>query len=96
MGSSLKVKEWWEGTVTLTGLKPTKLVKTDGCYQYSSKSSVTQSAQSLAKRLGTSASFDEPQVKKAAKKSVTKTKKSTSCTGTCSTDHFVSPPWLAS
>lgn len=62
MSSSLQVKvtsrtregsEEWQGTVTIPGLRPTKLVrKSDGSLVFASRSSVLTSARSLAKKFG--------------------------------------------
>jgi hypothetical protein len=90
--------EWYEGTVSIAGLKPTKLArKADGSTQFPTKSSVTGAARSLAKSLGfsdidlgekaTAKSVKAP-VKTAAKKAAVIVKKKTTCTGdqttTCS------------
>jgi hypothetical protein len=67
-------EEWYEATVSVPGLKPTKLArKTDGNTKFPTNSSVKGAAKSLAKNLG----FDDvdygqkaakPSLKKAAKK----------------------------
>lgn len=45
--------EWYEGTVSITGLKPTKLArKSDGSTKFTSKSAVSGAARNLAKSLG--------------------------------------------
>ncbi len=68
--------EYFEGTVALNGLKPTKLQKSDGCTQFSTKSAVGAAARSVAKRLGVEAQIEETAApaRKAAKKSVKATK----------------------
>lgn len=89
MSNALEVKvtsrkntegEWWEGTVSLEGTKPTKLArKSDGSTQFTSRSAVQGAARRFAERYGYSdvdfgaaASTTAPALKKAAKKSVTK------------------------
>lgn len=76
-------KPAWEGTVSVPGLKPTKLTRKDGSTLFSTKATVS----SAAKRLATSLGFDGVETatpaKKAAKKSATKKNtKSTCCGGT--------------
>lgn len=45
--------EYYEGTVSITGLKPTKLARrSDGSTQFPSKSAVSGAARNLAKALG--------------------------------------------
>lgn len=45
--------EWYEGTVSISGLKPTKLArKSDGSTRFTSRSAVTGAARNLAKSLG--------------------------------------------
>lgn len=80
--------EWYEGTVSIAGLKPTKLARrSDGSTQFPTKSAVSGAARNLAKSLGFSdvdlADSSKPALKKAAKKSsVKKTKTTTSKTTT--------------
>lgn len=110
MSASLKVKvsekksdsgSSYEGTVSISGLKPTKLQKSDGSTSYPTKSAAMSSVRSLAKRLNCTV-VDEsvPALKKAAKKS-TKAPAKTSCRSTgcdsgCNADsRVISPPWLA-
>jgi hypothetical protein len=83
MSNALEVKvtarkgdgqEWWEGTVTLDGVKPTKLTrKSDGMTRFTTKSAVQGAARRFAERYGYSgADFGteaKPAVKKAAKRS---------------------------
>jgi hypothetical protein len=100
MNNSLKVKvksktttdgqETWEGTVTVPGLKPSKLVrKADGKTEFSSRSAVNQAAKNLGKSLGFEVAFDAPAAKKAAKKSVAKTTRtSTSTTPTSDSSSY--------
>lgn len=69
---SLKVSEagsGYEGTVTLSGLRPTKLLKGDGKTVYASRAAVTNAGAVLARRLGLTVQV--PTV--AANKKVTKT-----------------------
>tara|TARA_Y100000034_G_C6887359_1_gene407589 strand:- start:1850 stop:2107 length:258 start_codon:yes stop_codon:yes gene_type:complete len=66
-------KESFQGTVTIPGLKPTKLArKSDGCSCFSSSSAVRTSARSLAKSLGFDGVDVAAPTKKAAKKPVKK------------------------
>jgi hypothetical protein len=72
--------EYYEGTVSIVGLKPTKLARrSDGSTQFPTKSAVSGAARSLAKSLGFSdvdvSDTSKPAVpqKKAAKKSSVKT-----------------------
>jgi hypothetical protein len=100
MSNTLKVKvksrtaptgqETWEGTVTVPGLRPSKLVrKADGKTEFSSRSAVNQAAKNLAKSLGYEIEMNAPNAKKAAKKSVKKAASkntTTDCSGgTCNT-----------
>lgn len=88
MSNTLQVKvspkksgtdEWYEGTVSISGLKPTKLArKSDGSTRFTSRSAVSGAARNLAKSLGfTDVDFGETTSKKAAKKSVKKASSST-------------------
>jgi len=83
---------WYEGTVSIVGLKPTKLARrSDGSTQFPTKSAVSGAARNLAKSLGfedvdlSDGSVAAPKVaktvksaakKSAAKKSQTKSKQS--------------------
>lgn len=78
--------EWYEGTVSIAGLKPTKLARrSDGSTQFPTKSAVSGAARNLAKSLGftdvdvNDGSKTATTLKKAAKKSSVKktTSKST-------------------
>ena len=62
--------EWYEGTVSITGVKPTKLCrKSDGSTKFATRSSITGAARNLAQSLGyAGVDFGE-----AAKISTTKT-----------------------
>lgn len=69
---------FFEGTVSIQGLKPTKLVKkSDGSSQFPTKSAVSGAARNLAKSLGfndvdiTDTTAPKQAAKKAAKKSST-------------------------
>ena len=65
-------KSYYEGTVSINGLQPTKLVKADGCSHYSTSRAVEQAAERLATRLGgtlTLTAGQAPAAKQAAKKS---------------------------
>lgn len=71
--------EWYEGTVSIAGLKPTKLARrSDGSTQFPTKSAVSGAARNLAKSLGfTDVDVNDgnktaPALKKAAKKSSVK------------------------
>lgn len=72
--------EWYEGTVSIAGLKPTKLARrSDGSTQFPTKSAVSGAARNLAKSLGftdvdvNDGSKTATTLKKAAKKSAKKT-----------------------
>lgn len=73
----------FEGTVSLQGLKNTKLTRKDGTTVFSTKSALSASVRSLAKRTGLDFETVAPTTtattatKKAAKKS--STKKTTTC-----------------
>lgn len=69
----------FEGTVSLQGLKNTKLTRKDGTTVFSTKSALSTSVRSLAKRTGLDFETVAPATatKKAAKKS--STKKTTTC-----------------
>jgi hypothetical protein len=85
--STLKVKvseknsnneKWYEGTVSIAGLKPTKLArKSDGNTKFTSRSAATGAAKKLAESMGYTVDFEEAAqakktpAKKAAKKSAT-------------------------
>ena len=72
--------EWYEGTVSINGLKPTKLARrADGSTQFPSKSALSTAARNLAKTLGFSdveVNDGKPAQKIAAKKSPVKASKS--------------------
>lgn len=64
--------ESWEGTVSIPGTKPTKLVrKSDGETSFRTRSAVMGAAKTFAENLGFSDLRVEQQSQKAAKKSVT-------------------------
>jgi hypothetical protein len=78
--------DYYEGTVSITGLKPTKLARrSDGSTQFPTKSAVSGAARNLAKSLGfTDVDVTDanktvtPSLKKAAaKKAAVKSKSST-------------------
>jgi hypothetical protein len=54
--------QWYEGTVSICGLQPTKLArKSDGCTKFTTRSSLTGAARNLAKTLGyNGVAFEEP------------------------------------
>lgn len=62
MANTLQVKvssrregqnEWYEGTVSISGVKPTKLCrKSDGSTRFATRSSLTGAARNLAQSLG--------------------------------------------
>lgn len=63
--------EYWEASVSLPlkNLGPTRVLKSDGSAQFSTRSAAVQAVYSVAKKLGYTANFDAPVVvKKAAKK----------------------------
>lgn len=68
---------WYEGTVSICGLKPTKLArKSDGSTKFATRSSVTGAARTLATSLGYQGVAAPEQPKRvAAKKSATSQKK---------------------
>ena len=77
--------EWYEGTVSIAGLKPTKLARrADGSTQFPTKSALSGAARNLAKSLGYSdvdvndgsKVAQKPAKKIAAKKSPVKAKSS--------------------
>lgn len=82
--SSEDGQEFWEGTVSLDGVKPTKLArKSDGNTRFTTRSSVVGAARRFAERYGYSdvdlgESKSVTTTKKAAKKSVSSTSSSTS------------------
>lgn len=60
----------WQGTVTVAGLQPAKLVRqSDNSTYFTTRSAVVSSARGLARRFGQNVTIDEP-VSKAAKKTV--------------------------
>ena len=74
-----ETSEWYEGTVSIAGLKPTKLARrSDGSTQFPTKSAVSGAARNLAKSLGftdvdvNDGSKATTALKKAAKKSSVK------------------------
>lgn len=78
--SSDDASEFWEGTVTLEGVKPTKLSrKSDSSTKFTSRSSVVGAARRFAERYGYSdidLGESAAPAKKAAKKSATVTQTS--------------------
>lgn len=75
--------EWYEGTVNIAGLKPTKLARrSDGSVQFPTKSAISGAARNLAKSLGFAdvdvSDGSTTPMKKAAKKSAVKTKTASS------------------
>lgn len=71
---------WYEGTVSIVGLKPTKLARrSDGSTQFPTKSAVSGAARNLAKSLGfADVDVADSVAPKAAKKSVKSAKKTAS------------------
>lgn len=64
---------WYEGTVSICGLKPTKLArKSDGSTRFATRSSITGAARTLASTLGYQGVAPEQPKRVAAKKSATK------------------------
>lgn len=76
-------KEYFEGTVQIAGLQPTKLVKNDGSTRYNARSQVTQAASRLGQKMLSAVVFEDnvEVMRQAAKKSVKKTPKKKTCTG---------------
>lgn len=69
---------WYEGTVSICGLKPTKLArKSDGSTRFATRSSLTGAARTLATSLGYQGVASEQPKRVAAKKSATSTKSAT-------------------
>lgn len=71
-------ENWFEGTVSIAGLKPTKLSrKSDGSTQFSSRSALSGAARNVAKSLGYSdVDFGEQAAAKTAKPIAVAAKKS--------------------
>lgn len=44
--------EYWEGTVSVPGLKPTKVTKSDGTTRFNSRSTLLSAVRNRAKSLG--------------------------------------------
>ena len=72
-------ENWYEGTVSIAGLKPAKLARrSDGSTQFTTKSAVSGAARNLAKSLGfadvvvTDSDVKQKTEKVAAKKTVAK------------------------
>jgi hypothetical protein len=70
-------QSYFEGTVTIPGLKAAKLVKQDGCTQYSTASAVRSAAERVATRLGMTTEYETPAPAKAAAKKSARTSGST-------------------
>lgn len=100
-GKDKEGKEYFEGTLSLTGVKPTKLTKGDGCTHFANKAGLLNAARNWAKKLNLELVTEEAktEVKKAAKKSNSKKARkqdapaaptaSTSCS-----ESGCSPTWL--
>lgn len=72
---NLKVSERngsYEGTVTIAGLRPTKLVKNDGQTTYATRSAVTQAASAVAKKLNLNVESSQATSKVVAAKKTSK------------------------
>lgn len=67
-------KDGWEGTVTVPGLKKTKLARRDGETLFATRSALNTVARSLGKRIGCCIDFDEPAAKAATKKAAKPTR----------------------
>lgn len=79
--TTVKGETGYTGTVTLPGLKATKLARKDGQTLFPTTSALKTVARSTAKRLGLTVEYTEP-LKKAAKKSIKTTCKGKgTCTG---------------
>jgi len=74
--------DFYEGTVSITGLKPTKLSrKSDGSTQFPTKSALSGAARNLAKSLGfADVEIQDTTLKVAAKKSPSPKDKATKAT----------------
>ena len=77
--------DFFEGTVSIAGLKPTKLSrKSDGSTQFPTKSALSGAARNLAKSLGfADVSIEDTTGKVAAKKSASPNTKARLATNTC-------------
>lgn len=65
-------EQWYEGTVSISGLQPAKLArKSDGSTRFTTRSSLTGAARNLAKSLGFEGVAVEEPRKVAAKKKTT-------------------------
>jgi hypothetical protein len=64
--------EGYEGTVFMSGLKPTKLVKKDETSIYTNKSGVTSAAKAMANRLGLTLEVEDSTSTTSSKKSTAK------------------------
>lgn len=74
-------EQWYEGTVSISGLQPTKLArKSDGCTRFTTRSSLTGAARNLAKSLGFEGVAVEEPRRAAAKATKTSAKKATTVT----------------
>ena len=73
-------ESWFEGTVSIAGLKPTKLARrVDGSTQFPTKSAVSGAARNLAKSLGFSdVDVTDGEAQKVAAKKAATSKKATS------------------
>jgi len=68
--------EWYEGTISIEGVKPTKLIRpTDGSVKFPTKSAVSCQAKKFAKSLG----FNDVDIQDATKKCAKKKEISKSC-----------------
>lgn len=59
-----KSGEGFEGTIYVSGMKPTKLVKKDETSTYANRSGVTSAAKALAERFGMDLEVEDTSVKK--------------------------------
>lgn len=60
----------FEGTVSVPGLRPTKLAQKDGATTFTNRGTLVSAAKRLATRLSATLEVAQPALKKAAKKSV--------------------------
>jgi hypothetical protein len=85
---NVKVREnkakGWEGTVSVPGLKSTKLSRKDGTTLFPTRGALNAAARGIGKKLGVQVEYDEPGKKVTKKAAKSKTKKCTCPTVACS------------
>lgn len=74
-------EKWFEGTVALRGVRPTKLVRvSDQSFRFASTSSLRSAARSFAKRFGFTVEYVDKNTQRAAAKTKTTSTKTTKST----------------